>query len=244
VHPVRFLDDLLFAVRSGTAETQAALLPMSVAESEVIITAGLREAMCQLISEAAVPPDTLIVAGQRPMDSSQIVRGRFFDALPHATEIAGICARYSAILLKPHPLPDQVHSLLLVAAQQPNVRGVIADNLYRMLALPQVSAILTVNSSIAYEAGYFGKVVHALAPLPLHLAWRDDRLDLAAYASLDDRVLTADFWRVALGPHIAVTRQDGVRLAPKPNRLRISLDSFWNYQQIDSDRIPRTEMAA
>jgi hypothetical protein len=31
-----------------------------------------------------------------------------------------------------------------------------------------------------------------------------------------------------------------MRLRPKPNRLRIALDSFWNYQEIDTDRIPRS----
>jgi hypothetical protein len=238
LHPVRFLDDLLFAVRAGNARTQAALLPLSVPESEVIVTAGLREAMCQFISEAAVPPDSLIVVAQRPMDSSQIIAGSFFDALPRTAEIAAICARYSSVVLKPHPLPDEAHSLLLVAAQQRNVRGVIGDNLYRMLALPQVSAVLTVNSSVAFEAGYFGKTVHTLAPLPIRLAWRGDRPDPATYASLDDQVLTGDFWRLVLEPHVPVTPADGMRLPPKPNRLRIALDSFWNYQQIDTDRIP------
>ena len=243
LHPVRFLDDLLFAIRAGLPETQAAMPPLSMAESEVIVTAGLREAMCQLISEATVPPDTLIVVGQRPMDSSQIAGGGFFDAILHAGEIAAICARYSTVVLKPHPLPDAVHSLLLVAAQQPNVRGVITDNLYRMLALPQVAAVLTVNSSIAYEAGYFGKAVHALAPLPLRLAWQGEAPDPLGYASLDDRVLTPDFWRLVLAPHVPVTAADGMRLAPKPNRLRVALDSFWNFQQIDTDRIPRGSAA-
>jgi hypothetical protein len=55
---------------------------------------------------------------------------------------------------------------------------------------------------------------------------------------LDDRILTPDFWRMVLAPHCPVTAADGVRLVPKPNRLRIALDSFWNYQQIDTDRIP------
>ncbi len=240
LHPVRFMDDLMFAVRAGARETQAALGPISVAENEVIVTAGLREAMGQLISEATLPPNSLIVAGQRPMDSSQIMEGRFFDAIPHAKEIAAVCARYNAVLLKPHPLPDEAHSLLLIAAQQANVRGVLADNLYRLLALPQVSAVLTVNSSIAYEAGYFGKAVHTLAPLPVRLSWRGTAVDPLAYASLDDQVLTPDFWRLVLAPLVPVTADDGVRLAPKPNRLRIALDSFWNYQQVDTDRIPRT----
>jgi hypothetical protein len=55
---------------------------------------------------------------------------------------------------------------------------------------------------------------------------------------MDDVVLTPDFWRTALAPYAAVTATDGMGLPPKPNRLRIALDSFWNCQQIDTDRIP------
>ena len=63
-------------------------------------------------------------------------------------------------------------------------------------------------------------------------------MDAGAHASLDDVVLTPDFWRTVLAPISRVTAMDGMRLPPKPNRLRIALDSFWNYQQIDTDRIP------
>ena len=240
LHPIRFLDDLLFAVRASTPDTQAAILSMAVQESEVFATAGLREAMCRFISEARVPDNTLLVAGQRRFDSTQIVGGTFFDAVPQAAAIHAICARYPAVVLKPHP-QDRHHSLLEVAAAAPTrVVGVIDDNVYRMLSLPQISAVLTVNSGLAHEAPYFGKQVHALAPLPLRLGWRGAAPDGAVHASLDDVMLTPDFWRAVLAPHTRVSAADGMRLRPKPNRLRIALDSFWNYQEIDTDRIPRS----
>ncbi len=240
LHPVRFLDDLLFAARASIPATQAALLSMAMQESEVFATAGLREAMCRFISDARVPDNTLLVAGQRRFDSTQIVQGGFFDAVPMAASIHAICARYPAIILKPHPL-DRHHSLLEVTAAAPTrVMGVIEDNVYRMLSLPQISAILTVNSGLAHEAPYFGKTVHTLAPLPVRTAWHGAAADSACHASLDDIVLTPDFWRIVLAPHAAVSAADGMRLRPKPNRLRIALDSFWNYQEIDTDRIPRS----
>jgi hypothetical protein len=239
LHPVRFMDDLLFAARASQFETQAALLSMAVMESEVLVTAGLREAMCRFISESRVPDNTLLVAGQRRFDSTQIIDGRFFDAEPRAAEIHAICARYAAVILKPHPL-DRYHSLLVAAAGVPaGMLGVIDDNIYRMMALPQISAVLTVNSGVAQEAPYFGKRVHTLAPLPMQPAWRGAAADGTSHASLDDVVLTPDFWRIVLAPHAPVTAPDGMRLRPKPNRLRIALDSFWNYQQIETDRIPR-----
>jgi hypothetical protein len=237
LHPIRFLDDLLFAVRASDPATRAALLTEAVPEGVVITTAGLREAMCHMISEATVPPNTLIVVGQRPLDSSQIVDGAFFDALPRASEIRAICERHAAVLLKPHPLEPE-HTLLEIAADGRNVAGVVNDNLYRLMALPQIAALLTVNSSVAHEAPYFGKQVYALAPLPFRVGWHGaaDAPDL--YASLDDRVLTTDFWRLVLSTHMPVSDMDGVRLPPKPNRLRIALDSFWNFQEIDTDRVP------
>lgn len=240
LHPVRFLDDLLFAARASVPDTQAALLSMAVQESEVVATAGLREATCRFISDARVPDNTLLVAGQRRFDSTQIVNGKFFDAFPMATEIHAICARYPAVVLKPHPL-DRHHSLLEVAAAAPTrVMGVIEDNAYRMLSLPQITAVLTVNSGLAHEAPFFGKCVHVLAPLSTRCAWRGAAPGAGSHASLDDIVLTPDFWRIVLAPHVRVTAADGMRLRPKPNRLRIALDSFWNYQEIDTDRIPRS----
>jgi hypothetical protein len=232
------MDDLMFSVRSSRAETQAALVSMSVMESEVMVTAGLREAMCQFISEARFPANTLLVAGQRRYDSTQIVDGGFFDAASKEAEIHAICARHAAVVLKPHPA-DPTHSLMDVAATAlTKVFGVVDDNIYRLMSMPQISAVLTVNSSVAQEAPYFGKRVYGLAPQPIRIAWRGQEADAGAHASLDDIMLTPDFWRQVLGPHMRVSGMDGMRLGTKPNRLRIAFDSFWNYQQIDSDRIP------
>lgn len=239
LHPVRFLDDLLFAVRAACPRSQAALADFAVPESLPMATAGLLEAMGQLISEPAVPEGTLLVLGQRPLDASQIVAGTFYDAFAHAAEIHRICAAYPAVALKLHPA-GEAHSLPIVAANAPaRVLGVIADNLYRMLALPQVAAVLTVNSSAAVEAGYFGKRAHTLAPPPLRPVWRGESPESGAHVSLGDVLLTPDFWRAALAPHARVTAPDGMRLPTKPNRLRIALDSFWNFQEIDTDRVPR-----
>ena len=141
LHPIRFLDDLLFAVRASVLETQAALLSVAIYEFEVFATAGLREAMCRYISDAQIPDNTLLVAGQRRFDSTQIVDGGFFDATARTADIHAICARYEAIALKPHPL-DRSHTLLQVAAAaSTHVVGVIDDNVYQMLSLPQISAV-------------------------------------------------------------------------------------------------------
>jgi len=239
IHPIRFLDDLLFAVQASEAETQAALPGIAVPEETVLIAAGLIEAMCRYTTDCTLPANTLLAIGQRTMDSSQIVGGSFFDALSCLPQIRAICQDYSGVLLKAHPYGGR-HSLLLAAASMPNALAMTSDNVYRLLAQPEITGVITVNSSSAYEARYFGKPVHTLAPLPMQLTWRGDAAQPGAYVSLDDSLLSVDFWRVALRAHANVGGMSGVRLPPKPNRLRIAHDSFWNFHEIDTDRIPRS----
>lgn len=238
IHPVRFLDDLLFAARASDAATRDRLRDMAVPEDVVFAGAGLVEAMCRYTADCSLPNGTLLVIGQRTMDSTQIIGGRFFDALDHVEEVAAICGKYLAVVLKPHPYGGQ-HSLLLATAGAPNALGVTGDNIYRMMAQAEITAVLTVNSSAAYEARYFDKQVHTLAPLPMRIVWRGDACDDSAYLSLDQLVFSADFWRVVLAPFTQVSACDGGRLPAKPNRLRIAHDSFWNFQQIDTDRVPQ-----
>ena len=238
LHPIRFLDDLLFAVRGSHEATQIMLSDTAVPESAVAITAGLREAMCRYISDARIPANTLLVVGQKRYDSSQIEGGRFFDAADWRETIAAIGARHDAVILKPHP-EDREHSLLLVAAGVcRNVLGTTNDNIYRLLALPEVTSVLTVSSSVAYEAPHFGKSVATLAKPRVRLGWRGDAAEVDLHLALDDVLLSVDFWRAVLAPHAATTASDGVRLPPKANRLRLALDSFWSFNEIDTDRIP------
>jgi hypothetical protein len=239
VHPIRFLDDLLFAVRASRVVTRRLLADFAVAEATVAITAGLREAMCQFIGAGRIPANTLLVLGQRRFDSTQIVKGTFYDALDHDTAIAAILARYDAVVLKPHPLDPQ-HSLLAAASRLAGTHlGVAKDNVYRLLSLPDIAGVLSVSSSVAFEAVYFGKTVHTLAPSPIRLAWREDPIQPDQHVSIDDAVLSIDFWRAVLVSHVPVTPADGIRLPPKPNRLRLAMDSFWSFNQIDTDRLPR-----
>jgi len=239
VHPVRFMDDLLLAARCSVPQTQARLVDFAVPESEVVATASLREAMLCYLPHAPLAADTLLVVGQRPRDASQIVEGRFFEAEPHRAAVQRICDEHAAVLLKEHP-DEQGHGLIgLVRGIRPDATAT-EENIYRLLAQPEIVSVLSVNSSVAAEAGYFGKRVHSLGPMPLSVAWKQESEAhrRAAHVSLDDCFLSVDFWREILAPHARVSDKDGARLPPKPNRLRIASASFWNFQQIDTDLIP------
>ena len=242
VHPIRFMDDLLFAARASCDPTRECLAGLAVPRPEVVATAGLREAMLRLAGAPALPPDCLLVLGQQRWDGSQIESGGFLDPETARGTIAKLCAQHAHVLLKPHPGGADGPLLDLVRRLRPDA-VTTRENVYRLLAAPEVAHVLSVNSSAGEEAGFFGKPATSLAPPPVRLTWRDEPCDAASHATLDDVFLATDFWRRCLAPHTAVTKLDGVVLPPKPNRLRIALGAFWNYQEIDTDVIPARPQA-
>jgi hypothetical protein len=237
IHPVRFLDDLIFAVRASDPRMQAYLLQQAVPESSMYVQAGVRAATARGISARITGDDALLVIGQARHDATQITNGRFADASSYREEIDAVAGRHRTILLKPHPY-DPRHSLIeRVRRAFPHAR-VARDNVYSLLSAPEVTEVLTFNSSVASEASFFGKPVRALLARPFEVAFREPGATQGSYASVGEHVLDVDFWRRALAGYVPVTATDGVRVAPKPNRLRISLQTFWGFNEIDTDLVP------
>jgi hypothetical protein len=242
LHPVRFLDDLLFAARASDPRVAAGLAAWAVPRDLASDGAGLHEAAARLHPRSARDPGALLVVGQRLNDATQIADGAFFDAAARRAEIQHLCTASSAVLAKDHPCGER-HSLVAEAlASRPDAR-LARVGVYRLLADPSVGRVLTVNSSVAYEAPFFGKPVTTLLPLPAQIAWRGEPATPGTHVTVGDAFLATDFWRDALAPYARVSPHDGRRLAPKPNRLRVALDVAWGHERTNQpaphlDRAP------
>jgi hypothetical protein len=232
VHPIRFLDDLLFGVRPSSARMAPALAEWAVPRSIALNSAGLHEAEARLRPRLACGPGALLVLGQRPGDATQITGGDFFDAMTIREKLHRLCPPGTPILLKDHPSGER-HSLVAeVLAARPEARFAETP-IYQLLADPAIGRVLTVNSSVAYEAPFFDKPVTNMLPLPVQVAWRGDPLRRGMHATIGDAFLNTDFWRGLLAPYAPVSAVDGYRLARKRNRLRVALGEFWGFRDPD-----------
>ncbi len=241
IHPVRFLDDLLFAARASDPRIAAGLAAWAVPRDLASDGAGLHEAAARLHPRSAGNSGALLVVGQRPNDATQIAEGTFFDATARRAELQHLCAASSAVLAQDHPSGER-HSLITEAlATRPDAR-LTRTSIYRLLADPGIGRVLTVNSSVAYEARFFGKPVITLLPLPTQIAWRGEPAEPGTHVTVGDAFLAADFWRDVLAPYARVSAHDGRRPAPKPNRLRVALDAAWGYEEPDR-RAPHLDRA-
>ncbi len=231
IHPIRFLDDLVFGVRASDPTADAAIRRQAIGEDEVWMTAGLRRATVATGPRSYLEPETTLYVAQARMDKSQVRNGRFVDVGAFDDELRRLMAAPGPWLVKPHPY-DPDHPLTSrIRELRPQARTV-TDNAYHLLAQDEITRVVSLNSSSAIEARYFGKAVTMLIPPVIEVGYRNGG---GPYWTLDHRILDPDFWRQVLAPIVATTPQDGYRLTPKPNRFRTSLHSFWGFQQIDTD---------
>jgi hypothetical protein len=232
VHPVRFLDDLLLAFRSSLPGARAALSAHLVSDVFIRTMAGAQKASAARYFNEVVRPGSALFLMQTWYDQSQILDGRFVDATRYLDEIVAFARNHTEFLVKEHPLGANPATIIL-QARVPNLR-LVTGNVYGYLSLPEISSVLTISSSVGVEAPYFGVGTKFLLRPSIRMHNPDDAED-TGYMAVQDAFLAADLWRSMLGDSMPVTAPDGVLVPFKPNRLRISMRSFWNFNEIDTD---------
>ncbi|MEQ6250808.1 hypothetical protein ABMC89_18095 [Sulfitobacter sp. HNIBRBA3233] len=240
LHPVRFLDDLLLTFSASEPSLQERLFAHRIQEPFIRTIAGLQRAAAARSDNTQIEPDSALFLMQTWYDQSQIQDGIFVDSMNFLNDIAAYAKQYREFLVKEHPLEPNPATLFM-AATIPNMR-LVKGNTYTFMSRPEIISVGTLSSSVGYEAQYFDKKAQFFLRPPMQLRrGPDDPED--AQIGIQDMFLTADFWREVLTPILPVTNSDGVTVPFKPNRLRSSIRSFWNFNEIDTDIAVRAAKA-
>lgn len=235
-HPIRFMQDLLFAFRTNHPEMHAALENYRISlEDHCIPYANLLQAKVAWMPSLKLPPDTALIAGQVATDKALICRktGRFLTLGDFKEKLAQIAKNHSNILFKPHPYQDsQCPSRLAVEA----LGGVqeVKHNFYYLLAQEGLSDVYAINSGTVTEAKYFGRSGTALGE-PLYTFGvrppQDQHTGDAMVLGMD--FLEPAFWADALKSVLPVNQNLPRGPQLRPSLLRRSLNADWDYNYID-----------
>jgi hypothetical protein len=235
IHPIRFMDDIFLAMSSNHGGLRGWLQGQAISHEQVFVSAGLASAAAARDFRFETRGRTALLIGQVTSDRTQIRDGRFAGFTDFAPELETAFHAYDDILVKAHPLDPNNVGIRFVEGSSTRVRRV-GENVYSLLALPGIADVITLSSSVGMEAPYFGCRTQFLLREPVRLAQHGEMLTDGRYVGIYDAFLSPDFWRGALDTldDVDVTPLTGFTVAPKPNRLRISLQSFWGFDAIDN----------
>ena len=237
IHPVRFLDDIFLAIRSNIPAIQDKLFGYRIDQNYIRLMAGIQSASAARAQTLELKPNSALLVMQTWYDQTQIRNGEFVSCEYYLDEIARIASEHSELLVKEHPLAPNP-ATMLIQSVVPNLR-MVTGNAYGFLASPEVTKLVTMSSSVGVEAPYFDIPTHFLLRRPMEQ--RITETDPPeGFIGIEDAFMAPDFWRTTLAPIVSVSAKDKLTVPRKPNRLRIALRSFWNFNQIDTD-IPVAE---
>lgn len=228
IHPVRFMDDLIFGLRSNIVDLGEELHDWVVYDEEMHVAAGVALASLSRlprIKECEDSDNIALFACQTNDDKVLIKNGRLTKAEDFLDEFAEMSSLHSKILVKPHPYAPQNNVVLALTRLFPNAE-LIDANFYHLLSHKNISHVYSLTSSTSIEAAYFGKVGVHLGCYPY--AFSNHNGAGGHYLTIRPEIYVPRFWQSVLskvGCNTNSVRQ--ITLPVERSRMRRSLRNFW-----------------
>lgn len=228
VHPARFLEDILFGIRSNVVGIESGLSQSTVKESEIRVGASLAAAsLVRLprIKRLEGLSNAALFAAQTPDDKVLIKDGSFLGVSDVFDKLEAMCAAHEVVFVKPHPYAKANTIVLALTRLFPNAI-LIDSNFYHLLSHDQLSTVYSITSSTSVEAAYFGKTGVHMARYPY--LFSDSCVGAEGFVPIWGDFFLPDFWTPLLKAAGVPTKDTvllGIRRAP--NRMRKSLRNSW-----------------
>ena len=247
LHPVRFMDDILFAVRASHASIHSLLCHWEVSHRQMELYGDRLRVQAfkgWVRSELPIAPNTALFLGQMGQDKSVCCDGRFLTALDFQDQIARLCEQSSELLYLRHPyMRSGDDAVLSFVGSLPRAR-VVDYPAYKAMAHPNVSKVVSISSSGLEEACLMGKEVTYLHKPVIPITASDIA---QRYRSIMHGIISPKFWADCLAMGYSNIRHSSVRndiehveFDSQKDKLRDMLGFYWGYRHIDKLEAIRT----
>lgn len=227
LHPIRYLNDVMFGVHSNSSSINQRIKDYAINEELFYINAdmlkvqnyrGFRRFKNNLI------PDSALFVGQTLTDKAIFSEGKMLSVLDFKSEFKDAAKKYERVYYSRHPFvkegDDEIISFL---NRFPNVE-VVSSPTYNLLAAKEIEYVFTVSSSVVHEAHYFGKESKFLFKPVFHTFGEAQK-----YYPIMHAIFFEDFWNSVL--YGMTTNNWNMYLGD--NKIRDTLSFYWGYRKID-----------
>ena len=230
LHPVRFLSDLVFALRTNVAAWQGHLRAHRLDDMEIEAQAAHLQAKAAWMQRPMeMPPGTALLLGQVASDRAAITPdGSFATLEQHLATLHALCCEHPLVLFRPHPYAANEDPSVRAVSRLPAIRST-SHNFYHLLAQPEVGTVVALNSSGLVEARHFGRNAVNLRPF----LYDFDTMDGAdAPVAMTSAWATPAFWRGLLDADGAASAATPLPSLPA-GTLRRAMNADWGYGFIE-----------
>lgn len=245
LHPIRFLDDIIFAFSSNQPDVFERLSGHSL-DPEVYHLYGTRAKIATYKGyhrvRTDVVPDSALFVGQTLKDKAvcRDTDGKMLTLLDFKEEFEKAGAKYSRVYYSRHPYVKHGDEEILRYVDACDFAERIDAPAYHLLANPGLRYVFSVSSSVVHEAKYFGKDTKFLYRPVIDL---DLRFDPRCYASVFQEFVSGHFWSDVLSPVVETRECARAVFLSEKDQLRDMLGFYWSYRHVDKAEHVRDRLA-
>jgi predicted HAD superfamily hydrolase len=246
LHPVRYLDDILFAFSSNHAGVFEKLCRYDLDPEHYRLYADRYRISTYKGTqrvELPIAPGSALFIGQTLQDKaiSHHETGEMLNLLHYREEFQRAGRLYSRVYYSRHPYVRSGDDAILAFVRQCSFAEIADWPAYQMLASPMLSHVFSISSSVVHEARYFGKSVEFLYRPAIEL---EPRFGLRNYASVYQEFVSGHFWSDVLSPLVATHEVPRIVFLDSKDKLRDMLSFYWSYRQVDKVEGMRAQLNA
>ncbi len=237
LHPIRFMDDVLFAMKSSSEVIHDKLKRYSVSLDEMQLYADRIKVQTYKgwhRKEAEVVDGSAVFIGQLQNDKSVCRDGKFLTLLDFKREFSDFVSQHSHVYFSRHPYMRSGDTDVLRFVQSHSNVSITDQPTYRLIASPKVKTVGGISSSVLSEAEFFGKQIEYFYQPVLN--FRDQDFNIG-HASIQQDFLNPRFWAevfdgvFANGPDL--DEVPNLSFTDRKDKVRDMLGYYWSYWQID-----------
>jgi hypothetical protein len=229
ISPVRFLEDIHWAIKTNVDAARCSLIKYAVDENYIRLCANSLKIYYG--QRRALLPKSLLFVGQTKIDLSLLKDGKIHDIYDFKKELGTMFAQYKNVYFKKHPFAQDDKRTNNFLSSFGNI--IFTDeNIYKMLCDENLSTVVSLSSSVLHEAAYFGKkAIPLLCFYNSYYSRRDSCCACDTYITVSPNVYRAEFWADILrGGGFPILPYEDFGFYTKDNKLRILLNRWWGYE--------------
>jgi hypothetical protein len=230
--PLRYLDDVYFAVKSSDAAIQSEVKRFEPPEELFYMHADrLRVQNYRGFKRGCgvFKPNSAVFVGQTLSDKALCRNSTMLTILNFKDDFIQLRKDHAHVYYSRHPFLKSGDEKELAFVKSFNNVSVVDTPAYEMLSSAEISTVATISSSVATEAKYFGKVHKFFYRPPVDIDYTQER----RYSTVGQPLFTRHFWSEVLRPKIDTLHFPPVSFESPKDKIRDTLAFYWGYRNID-----------
>lgn len=231
LHPIRYLDDVLFGMTSNNENIRNELIKHNISTDTYYLYADrikVQNYKGHRRSKTKIKPNSALFIGQTLIDKAVFLDGRMLTLLDFKNHFELITKKYNHVYYSRHPFVKEGDEEILAYIQGFKNVSVIQDPTYHLLSTPEIDFVFSISSSVVYEATYFEKEVEFLYKPVIEIGDHNSK-----YTSIMHNIFYSHFWASVLHPIISTKQVSNVKYFCGKDKTRDALSFYWGYRDID-----------